>query len=40
MTIDPFSPVGFIAPPRFLATVLVNFFGSLGVWYLQFEVFR
>ncbi len=25
---------------RFLPAVLVNFFGSLGVWYLQFEIFH
>jgi Na+/H+ antiporter NhaD/arsenite permease-like protein len=25
---------------RFLPAVLVNFLGSLGVWYLQFEIFR
>ncbi|HEY8097230.1 MAG TPA: sodium:proton antiporter NhaD, partial [Methylobacter sp.] len=25
---------------RFLPVVLVNFFGSLGVWYLQFEIFH
>jgi Na+/H+ antiporter NhaD/arsenite permease-like protein len=25
---------------RFLPAVLVNFLGSLGIWYLQFQVFH
>ena len=24
---------------KFLPAILVNFFGSLGIWYLQFQVF-
>lgn len=24
---------------KFLPAILVNFFGSLGIWYLQFELF-